>query len=656
MKIPNAYTDGSLGQRVVTPTPSFVVDNTTGPMIAQAGANLSRALFAEAERRNEYQGKIDLMRAQEHAAELKQMAAMNEEVAAKREYLNFTPALATLQQKIIDDPDTPPEAYPVKLREEALRMANEGLFTKLNDRQRLRIEPITLEHINKQMDQISKIGKEKLNNSAWAGTLSTLDALVNDPTRDARTKIHIIRDDNLFANTGRTAVEIETEKERRIATVTENAVQSIFNDRGPAAAKKFLEAKNSDGTYTNLPELHIDKREAYRDHANDEIRRLEGEARREARERKALADQQTHNLFESVKTMLDDGYPLPAKIDVQARMAFKGTRYEPLYATVKEKANSLEYRTTLINKDALLYFARSKGYNIPPLDITNPATIPQQIAARAVFAKEAQKALNLPYVPYFFTGEQKAIGQQLEALDGSNRVRATKVWSDVLGSKNMTQFAKQVSGDHSDDPGKNTALALEIALAANGKETAAHWVASGRDYLRRAKIAEPARQAQNKAFEAIAGSALKGLKQGRDDYRDAVNSAFVYLAKTRGMDVENEKNLSSPGWFSSGSDAWKLYNQAFKAVVGETTYHNGKTTIIPTGMSKDGFLNSIKRITPDTVTAAGGVKGLTPDRAAQLLRSEATLWENGEGVYSFQLGERQLKTDSGKIFKLRFQP
>lgn len=433
-------------------------------------------------------------------------------------------------------------------------------------------------------------------------------------------------------------------------------MQSIFNNSGPATAKKFLEAKNSDGTYANLPELHIDKREAYRDHATDEIRRLEGEARREARERKALHDQQTHNLFESVKTMLDDGYPLPASVDVRARMAFKGTGYEPLYAAAKEKANSLEFRTNLINKDALLYFARSKGYNISPIDITNPATIPQQIAARAVFAKEAQKELNLPYTPYFFTGEQKAIGQQLEVLDGPNRVKAAKMWSDVLGSKNMMQFARQVSGIHGDDPGKSTALALEIALAASGKETAAHWAATGRDYLRTAKITDSARKAQNTAFEELAGSAMKNLPQTRDDYRNTVNAAFTYLAKSRGMDVENEKTFSMPGTFSGGSDAGKLYHQAFRAVIGETTHHNGKTTVVPGGMTRDGFLNSIRRITPETVTAAGGVKGMAPERAAQLLRSEASLWESGEGVYSFQLGGHQLKTDAGKVFKLRFQP
>jgi len=56
------------------------------------------------------------------------------------------------------------------------------------------------------------------------------------------------------------------------------------------------------------------------------------------------------------------------------------------------------------------------------------------------------------------------------------------------------------------------------------------------------------------------------------------------------------------------------------------------------------------------VTAAGGVKGLAPDKAAELLRSEASPWEAGEGVYSFQLGGKQVKTNDGKPFKLRFNP
>jgi hypothetical protein len=152
----------------------------------------------------------------------------------------------------------------------------------------------------------------------------------------------------------------------------------------------------------------------------------------------------------------------------------------------------------------------------------------------------------------------------------------------------------------------------------------------------------------------MAGDALKGLTQTRESYRNAVNAAFVYLAKTQGMPVETETGISLPGTFSSGSDAGKLYNQAFRAVVGDTTKINSKITIIPAGISEDYFKNSIKLITPEIVTAAGGVKGVTPDKAAELLRSEATLWESGEGVYSFRFGDKQVKTNSGQPFKLKF--
>ena len=667
MKIPSAYFDGSLGQRIAPVVPAARPDASGDIAIGQAGERLGATLLQTATDANEFQGRMDLqaahekrqdaerlLREQEH--ELKQQALERDNATAKREFLNFQPQLIALQDSIVNDPDVPPEDYPKEFRDRSQNLANEKLYPSLKEHQRNQIEPLVLGHINQASEQMFKTGQKEINDQAWAESLSAADNLVNDPTRTARDKITIMKDDNFFAESGRPAHEIEAEREKRISKVTENEVIGLFNTKGPSTTKEFLEAKSSDGNYSNLPELHIDKREAYIAHADEKIKQEEAEAERAARERQALQDQKTHNLFETVKTMLTDGYPLTPAMDVQARLSFKGTKYEPLYAAVKEKSNSLEFRTDLINKDPLLYFARSNGYNIPPVDITNPATIAEQVKQRIVFSSAAQKALNLPYRPDFLAGEQKAIGQEIEKLDGPNRVKAAKTWSGILGAENMTQFAKQVSGTHGDDPAKNTALALEIALAANGKDTAAQWVATGRDYLKTTKIPEAAHKAQNAAFDSIAGSALKGLPEIRDDYRRAVNAAFVYLAKTQGIDIENQKTFSQPGIFSSGSDVWKLYNQAFKAVIGDTAYINGKTTIVPTGMTADGFRNSIKRITPEIVTAAGGINGLAPDKAAELLRSKGSPWESGEGVYSFQIDGKQVKTNDGKPFKLRFKP
>jgi hypothetical protein len=666
MRIPDAYFEGGLGQRIAQVVPAARPDASGDMAIGQAIERLGTTILHGAVDANEYQGRIDMQAAhdlkteaerlqREQEAELKQQAKEREDATAKREYLNLAPQIAAEQQAIIDNPDIPPEEYPGKISEAVDRLANTQLYSKLNEHQKNLVEPMVIEHKNKVRDQMFKTGQKEINDQSWAEGLATADNLVNDPTRSAQEKIAILKDDNFFAETGRLPHEIEAEREKRIAKITENEIAGTFNTKGPVEAKGYLEAKNrDDGSYTNLPELHLDKREAYIAHADEKIKQMENEARREAREQKSLQDQQTHNLFESMKTMLNDGYPLPAKVDVQARMSFKGTKYEPLYAAIKEKANSLEFKTDLINKDPLLYYARSNGYNIPPVDTSNPATIRQQIQQRIVFSSAAQKALNLPYRPDFLAGEQQAIGHQLEALDGTNRVKSVKMWSDILGSQNMVQFAKQVSGTHSNDPAKNGALGLEIALAASGKETAAQWVATGRDYLKTVKIAEPARKAQNATFDAMTGDALKGLTLTRENSRNAVNAAFVYLAKTQGMDVESNTGFSRPNIFSDGSDAWKLYNQAFRAVVGDTTKINNKTTIVPTGMTEDGFKNSIKLVTPEIVAASGGVKGFTPDKAAELLRGEATLWESGEGVYSFQIGGKQVKTNSGQPFKLKF--
>lgn len=666
MKIPSAYFDGSLGQRIAQVVPAARPDASGAVAIGQAGERLGATLLQTATDANEFQGRLDLRAAQERKAEadrvqheqeaeMKQLGKLRDHAAAKSEYLSFDNNLGQLSQAIIDDPDIPPEEYSSQIRKKGVELADK-IKGKLNETQWLTIGPDVEHRINQGSETGLKAGQKEINDQTWSYELAAADALVNNPAKPTRDKITILKDENFFAGTGRTAAEIEIEREKRIVKVTETDVQARFNKEGPATTKAFLEAKNKDGSYSNLPELHMDKRVAYVDHANEKIKQLENEADRKARERQGLRDQKTHNLFESMKTMLNDGYPLPANVDVQARMSFKGTNYEPLYAAVKEKANSLEFRTDLINKDSLLYYARSNGYNVPPLDLSNPATVPQQMAARIVFSTAAQKALNLPYRPDFLSGEQKAIGQQLEALPGPNRIKAVKLWSDTLGPQNMTQFAKQVSGTYNNDPAKNTALALEIALASNGKDTTAQWVATGRDYLKTAKIPDTVRKAQNTAFETLAGSAMKDLPQARDNYRNAVNAAFVYLAKTQGMDIETATGFSQPGTFSSGSDTWKLYNQAFRSVVGDTTRINNKTTIVPTGMTSDGFKNSIKRITPEIVTAAGGVKGLAPDKAAELLRSEASPWEAGEGVYSFQIGGKQVRTNNGKLFKLRFNP
>lgn len=408
------------------------------------------------------------------------------------------------------------------------------------------------------------------------------------------------------------------------------------------------------GQYVNLPQLNPLKRESYIAHADDEIARAEAEAERAARERRALVERQTRDFFEAMKTHVSEGFPLTAELDVNARMRLKGTEYEPLYAEVKRQANSLSFQQGLVNKDPLLFYARRNGFEIPPLDLSNVATLPQQVSARRAFSAAAQEALNLPYRPDLLADESKVLGVALEKADGPGRVQIVKTWSGLLGKESMTQFAKQVSGSGSGSAADNSALALEIVLAANGKDQAAAWVAGGRDYLQAIKVPEKIREKQDNAFNALAGDALKLLGRTREDYRNAVNAAYVHLAKAQGLDVERERDLAQPGFFSGGSEAGRLYLKAFRAVVGETVDINGKVTVLPLGMTQDGFRNAVKGVSPETIAAAGGVRGLPSAAAAERLIEDATLLEMGNGVYAFELDGEAVRREDGELFRLRF--
>lgn len=655
MKIPDAYFAGGFGHKVAQPQPIggllSAIDGQAAAAaeIGRAGQRLGGALFQLGVDELDGQRKLQEQR---QAEEKKLRDARDNADAMGRMYAHKND-LSALIDEITADSEIPPEKYLETFQLKAEEIKSRRL-DGLGELQQLGIRPALENHRFDFEKKIREVTEKKFQSQTMASVLSAEDELFKSPVYTLQQKIALVDDPNFWSGTGLAEDTIRGRVLSFSQKLYEADIAQRFNTEPPRQVKGYLETKGPNGEYSNLPGLDPLKREGYIAKADDEIKRVDAEALREAREAQSLRDQETSRFFETVKSALQDGYPLSAEMDVQARIAFKGTKYEPLFAEVRQRTGSFAFRQGLINKDPLLYHARQNGYNIPPLDLSNPATIPQQVVAREVFAAEAEAAFNLPYRPRLLADEVKAISGQLEKLDGPGRAQTAEFWGGLLGREAMTQYAAQIAGAGGGESAGNSALALEVALAANGKAEAAGWIGSGRDYLRSVKIPEPTRKVHDRVFDTLAGESMRHLGTAREDYRNAVNAAFIHLAKSRGLDVEKEINFTEPGFFSGGSEARRLYQQAFLAVVGETVKTGGKVTVVPSGMTPDAFLNSVKRIAPETIAQAGGVKGMTPAAAAARIVEDAKFLEMGDGIYAFELDGVGVRREDGKPLLLRF--
>ena len=667
MKIPDAYFGGGLGQRVAQVVPAARPDASGDVAIGQAGERLGATLLQTATDMNEAQGRVDLQAAhdfkteterlqREQEAELKQQTKERESAAAKREYLSFTPQLSALHQEIVDNPDIPPEEYPSVFREKAQKLAQDKLYPLLNEHQRFQIEAPVMEHINSGSEQMFKTGQQEINDGTWSEQMAALASLKNDPTRDARTKIAIVKDENFFAGTDRPAHEVEAIREKAIQEIITEDAAHKFNELKPDTKAKNpiqaslqmldgfrtdLSAKDASGNYTFNPEWDLKTREEYISMALAKKQDLEAKMAQLNRENLSAAKQEATNLVMEYKDKVKTGWVPVSAADYQFQASVrKAAALSPSLARQYEEATSyttdFSKRMELKKKDPLGVAAAEKGYQLPPLNMMDVAGLPQQIANRlAVSQKLGVKAV--------FKGEEiKALSEYLQTLPPRQQTQLittiSKPLGPVIAAATFGAAAEQVRQERPDQ-------AVMFKLFASGKPAEAQLYAEGRAYLTGEKkdfLKDKVNVGQQEVGDQLKktlGTAFAGLPNTRNTINEAVATVYLGEAQRRNISLDKvDKDLLA---------------EVTKRVAGETVstgsyFGSNKTTIVPDGMKPDQFLNSIKAITPADIAKRGGVDGMTDAEAAAYLKKVA--WHEGNGGYDFVKDGKKLYGKNGQPF------
>lgn len=651
MKIPEAYFGGGLGQRVATPAPARTVDNSFGPMIEQAGERLSNALMGEAVRRNEEQGRIDLMQAQE----LQRAAREREDAWAKNEYIKLSPQLAEIHARIVADPEIDPTEYPARYQEQAQALVSEQLYPKLSEHQQNLIVPHVTEQIISGTAQIQQTAVKQLQEQAWEEGNATLDALKADPTRDVSTKLRLIYDENLLAGSGKSPEQIREAKHKAAQEIMTDDATQRFNatKQDLGSLRQFKAAVNAtaeDGSYRYLPGWDNGKRQQFVSMIMAKEEHLLTEARADLRARQAEARQaareEAANLVMEYKDRVKTGWIPTTAADfrfvTQVRRAASGS---PSLARQYDEATSyttdFTRRLELKRADPLGVAAAERGVILPPLNVLDVASLPQQIASRLAVAKQLK-------VNAVFKGDEiKALSEYLPTLPPKSQIQLMTALSKPLGptlaKATWNTAAEQARVAHPEQ-------AVMFRLYANGKPAVAQLYAEGRAYLTGEKkdiLKDSFALIQRTAGEEIdqrLGSALAAMPKTRNTVKDAIVSVYLARCQRTGRDLNNiDKDM---------------LRSSIEDVAGRTTYTgsghfgSGKTTLIPDGMTEDQFHNSIKAITPKDIARRGGVQGMSDAEAALYLKGRA--WHESDGGYTFTRNGGVLYGTDGRPFVFRF--
>lgn len=665
MKIPSGYWDAGFGQRVPEVMPAYRPDTSGDQFMAQQGQQLGHNLMDLGTSKIEFEGKLNLMAAQEakserdrlqreQEAELKQLNTMRETSAAKKEYLNFDSALSTLHQKMVDDPDIAPEDYPAEFRKAADEMKG-GILGKLNERQKLIIGNDLDHRINQGAEGMFKQGQKEINDSAWADDLSAAEALINNPTKSAAQKIAIIRDENFFADSGRDQHEIEAAKQKYVSQAAQAELDTQFNatKTNLAAINSFvanLNAKDKSGNYTYLPEMDIHQREQYVGMAMNKVQTLQSEARREAREAHTAAKTEAQALVLELKDKVKSGWvPTTANdykfMEQVRKYAALSPSLSRQYSETAQQMSSLDYRLQLKKKDPLGVTAAESGIQLPPINILDTANLPQQIATRLQVAKQIG-------VKAVLTGpEMEAMTEYLKTKTPAEQGRFISTMSKPLGPVLAgATFAAAAEQARVKDPD----LAVMFRLAASGKTADAQLYAEGRSVLTGEKkdiLKDNFKLVQQEVSQRLdkrLGTALSTIPEARNASKEAVASIYIAEAQRRSLPTTSVDK--------------DLIDAITTRVIGETVttgkpylWQGGsrKTTIVPQGMTADQFSNAIKAITPEQVKQQGGIQGMNDADAAAFLKSVA--WHEVGSGYSFVKDGKTVFRPDGRPFVWRFQ-
>lgn len=653
MRIPDAYFNGGLGQRIARPQGVVMPDTSGASAVGRAGARLGGTVSAIAEQELQEQGRQELIEAHEQKneqerqrreaeAELKRMAKLREHSATKAEFFSLDEKLTGLTQQLVDDPDVPPENYPEEFRKRATEITG-PMRQKLSEEQWLTIGPEVEHRISQGAQKMLATGQQEIQSAAFADDIRAAEAMMNNPAMTARQKIQLINDDNFFADTGKAPHEIEAIRQKYIDRAIENEVLASLNDAPTVAdLEKFaagLRKQNEAGGYTYMPEMDVKTRERYIDLAQTGIRQQKAELKRLEAENKRLRLDTARTAFDLYKDAKESGMPISIKQENGFLAQMQGTPYYEQAKQVQQRTSDFGFKLQKLKEDPLTFGAAQMGLAVPPLDPRNVAAWPQQLQARGVVAAGIRQQYGLSYLPVLTNQEATGLVGLMTEQAPRGIVQTVSGMAGVPGMKGatMNRISQQVAAA---DPG----LGMVFGLAANGREDAAFHVANGLQLIKAKSATElKGRDSIGSALDARFDTNIKDAVSDNPRLRDtmltATRAAYISMMAANGRSGE-ELDMTT-------------YDNAFRSVVGDVAKINGKRVVLPSGMGEGTFKDMFKRISADTVKAAGGAQGFKSlDDAAAAIRGDGKLYEAGEGRYRVAIDGKFIQTDNGGDFLL----
>lgn len=645
MRIPDAYFDAGLGQRIPRLRAGATPDPSGGIAIGQAGQNLGNAIMGiathelEEQGRQEYSAALERKqererRQREQDAEIKRLERAKQKGEATAALFEHENSLAESVKILEQDRKLSPE----EKREQFGILADQtkaNLLKSIPEEYQYEFGP-TFDHQRfRAVESLNKVIESDIKGEAKARLYDALEALERSP-KSLQEKLVLLRDipEEVWDGAG-VAPEVRAKEiQTRAEKITRAEVDGRFNTQPPKKIIADLRAVDAQGRHTNFGDLDPTTREAYIHTAKSRIeaqQREEEDRRRHAQTERNRIAKEAYDEYKEARQGL---MALSPKREAELWRQMGGTDYAARAKEVRKATSGLDFMAAKINKDPLRFGAAQMGIEIPPLDAANPQSWGGQLQARGEVAQKIKQTHRLPYLPIFTNDEAKAVGNYLKGQAPQGVVATVQSLQTVLGRKTTSRVAAQFAAA---DP----ELGMVVGLVANGKDKAAYHVANGQKLVQE-KIQPPKvlDDAIGRRFDGQLGGALTGMPQLRSGFLSAVRSAYVSMAAQNGA-------------LGDSLDG-KVFDQAFREVVGNTTKINGKRVILPTGVDEHFFKNSFRAVSGDLVKRSGGVMGYkSPETAAEAIKDDAKLYEAGNGRYRFAIDGRWLMTaDGSRPFEL----
>lgn len=626
MRIPDPYFE--LGQKVPRLQAGPVPSSAPGEAVGNAAARLGGALLGVAADEIDFQGRQRLQEAQEKKAEADRLEKIKREGEARTVLFSHERVLSQVADTLARDTNLSPQEKREQFFDQADKVRG-SLFGSIPEEYQYAFGPSFNEHRDRAEDALETFLKKDLQDEIRAGSLTTLEAIVNSP-KPAAQRLALLHDPNVVD--WEAAGYSETERVQVIARLSEEidsgeVEAEIAKDPRKALANLNAVGKNSE--YSHYRYLGPKTREAYKRTSRSAIEAQEREAERRRREAETSRLENARAEIAWFKEAKEGLFPIDPKREARFWRAVAGTPYEDQAKEIRKRTGALGFVAGKVQEDPLRYGAAQLGVSVPGLSVDDPGAWPGQLAARGKVAGAIKQAHGLPYLPVLTNDEAKGLSGLLKTQTPQAQVQTAAALGTSVGKDSALHIARQFAAA---DP----LLGLTVALSVSGRDKGAYHVAAGR-HLIEAKgytLPKPTADSVAREFDKQMGEALSGMPQNRAALLEAARAAYISRAAEAGI---------APAEFDK-----KIFREALALVAQGTAKVNGRRVLLPEGVNEGQFLTNWRRIDAGRIESAGGVYGFkSAADAAETIRDDAEPWEAGGGRYRFAVDGKFLLTADG---------